>query len=79
MREYSTEELSASDDAFLQGMLAERRRVLALLKAHESFLGMASARLPNLVNRGIDLEEQMKLPIEERIGFMHWPDGDASI
>lgn len=78
-REYSTEELSASCDPFLQGMLAERRRVLAILKAHESHLGMVSGRLPSLINQGVDLDEQAKLPPSQRTGFMHWMDGDASI
>lgn len=52
----------------------ERRRVLKILASHESWLGIVFYRLMNAVANGLDLDEEMKLPIEERaIGF-HWPD-----
>ncbi len=52
----------------------ERRRVLQLLAAHQSYMGMAYVRLMNLVANGCDLDEEMKLPPEDRAGGFNWPD-----
>ena len=52
----------------------ERRRVLQLLAAHESHLGIAYVRLMNLVATGTDLEEEAKLPLEDRASGFHWGD-----
>lgn len=51
---------------------SERRRVLQLLAAHESHLGIAYVRLMNLVATGCDLEEEAKLPPDERASGFHW-------
>ena len=50
----------------------ERRRVLQLLAAHESYMGIAYVRLMNLVATGCDLEEEAKLPPEERASGINW-------
>lgn len=66
----------------------ERRRVLLLLQAHEgNFRELKSdsdsvfnasshlfTRLVNMIAGGSDLEEEMKLPPEERVMGFHWPD-----
>lgn len=60
----------------LQGLspevAAERRRVLQLLDAHEHDLGVLHVRLCNLVANGLDLEEELKLPPDERASGFHW-------
>lgn len=60
----------------------ERRRVLQLMKAHrENFRVLGDwgehlyVRLTNMIRSGVDLEAEMKLPIDERVMFFHWPDG----
>lgn len=52
----------------------ERRRVLQLLASHRSHLGIAYERLMNLVATGCDLEEEAKLPPDERAGGFNWGD-----
>ena len=52
----------------------ERRRVLQLLAAHESHLGIAYVRLMNLVAAGTDLEEEAKRPPENRATGFDWGD-----
>lgn len=67
-REYSTEELSGSDDPFLMGMLAERQRILALHAAHRELLEKAGLwpRLPNMVEGGADLRDPPETPDDWR-------------
>lgn len=60
----------------------ERRRVLKLIQAHESSFDETNAgglyiRLMNIISGGLDLDEEMKLPIEERAMFFNWPDDDG--
>ena len=66
----------------------ERRRVLLILQSHESsFRELKSdsdgvfhasshlfTRLMNTIAGGLDLEEEMKLPPEERAFGFNWPD-----
>ena len=54
----------------------ERRRVLLILESHKSHLGIAYQRLLNIVSNGLDLEEEMELPPEERAGGFNWPDAE---
>ena len=53
-------------------MANERRRVLQILASHESHLGIAYVRLMNLVANGTDLEEEAKLPPDERATGFDW-------
>lgn len=54
----------------------ERKRVLAIIESHKSWLPDIYPRLYNLINSGFDFEEEMKLPVEERVMGFHWPDDD---
>jgi hypothetical protein len=67
--------LEAAARRFVEAILAdERRRVVELLDAHKADLGMLHIRLVNLVNNGVDLQKEKKLPIEERASGFHWDD-----
>lgn len=70
-----TESIPTPEEAFRSAILAdERRRVCQIIESHKSHLETVYVRLINLVNSGVDLDEEMKLPPEERAGGFHWPD-----
>lgn len=56
----------------------ERRRIVELIQAHKADIpSMVLNRLLNLISMGVDLQEEMAVPLEDRIGFMHWADGST--
>lgn len=73
---------SAVEGAVEVAIEDERRRVLQLIESHRASLLSGSrawaakvlTRLENCIRNGLDLEEEMELPIEERAMFFHWPD-----